>query len=246
MHEYTVVVRWPQATERIFLGDLFSLRKGTQIITVELWPKVETLTRYVTSIKAVGILNGKCTVRILYKRDENSGQALENDAWGISELIIDTDERTVIASWHDDRPNGEFDTPGRAKLIIERDNIEIKRSKVLRIDRMQSRLRNNLLVLDQCCVVSGETTKCVLEAAHIVEVKGNGGHAVGNGLLLRADLHRLFDERLLTIDSKGIIKFKGQAKSSPDYGDQKKEWRLPSAVLDRVRRRLMERNSSDA
>ena len=43
------------------------------------------------------------------------------------------------------------------------------------------------------CVITGERTEPVLEAAHIRRYSESGGHDLANGLLLRSDLHRLFD-----------------------------------------------------
>ncbi|MDA8197901.1 MAG: HNH endonuclease [Thermaerobacter sp.] len=43
------------------------------------------------------------------------------------------------------------------------------------------------------CAVTGERTLPALEAAHIQPYAAGGPHAVDNGLLLRSDLHRLFD-----------------------------------------------------
>jgi putative restriction endonuclease len=58
------------------------------------------------------------------------------------------------------------------------------------------------VVLDACgrrCAITGESTLPVLEAAHIRPYKENGPHEPGNGLLLRADFHKLFDQGLLTV-----------------------------------------------
>jgi len=49
------------------------------------------------------------------------------------------------------------------------------------------------------CAVSHEHSLPVLEAAHIRPYAGDGGHDVANGLLLRADIHRLFDAGYVTI-----------------------------------------------
>jgi len=49
------------------------------------------------------------------------------------------------------------------------------------------------------CVVTGEKTLPALEAAHILPVKDKGTHETSNGLLLRRDLHALFDQHYLTI-----------------------------------------------
>jgi putative restriction endonuclease len=49
------------------------------------------------------------------------------------------------------------------------------------------------------CAITGESTLPVLEAAHIHAYKAGGPHAVFNGLLLRADFHKLFDLNLVTV-----------------------------------------------
>lgn len=50
------------------------------------------------------------------------------------------------------------------------------------------------------CVVTGERVLPALEAAHIVPYAQGGTHTLENGLLLRSDLHRLFDQGYLTVD----------------------------------------------
>ena len=47
------------------------------------------------------------------------------------------------------------------------------------------------------CAMTGESTLLALEAAHIVPYAEEGAHDVRNGLLLRADFHRLFDAGLV-------------------------------------------------
>lgn len=49
------------------------------------------------------------------------------------------------------------------------------------------------------CVVTGERTLPVLQAAHIKPVSRSGPNRLDNGLLLRADLHILLDKGLLTV-----------------------------------------------
>jgi putative restriction endonuclease len=50
------------------------------------------------------------------------------------------------------------------------------------------------------CAVTRERTLPVLEAAHIVPYARGGMHDVENGLLLRSDLHTLFDRGYVTVD----------------------------------------------
>jgi hypothetical protein len=50
------------------------------------------------------------------------------------------------------------------------------------------------------CAISGSDVKQALEAAHIIPYDGKKTNNTSNGLLLRADLHTLFDLKLITID----------------------------------------------
>jgi putative restriction endonuclease len=49
------------------------------------------------------------------------------------------------------------------------------------------------------CAITAESTLLALEAAHIVPYAEEGAHDVRNGLLLRADFHRLFDAGLVSV-----------------------------------------------
>jgi putative restriction endonuclease len=50
--------------------------------------------------------------------------------------------------------------------------------------------------------IAGERTLPVLEAAHIKPYSLVKRHELSNGILMRSDLHRLFDEGYLTVDPK--------------------------------------------
>ncbi len=50
------------------------------------------------------------------------------------------------------------------------------------------------------CALTGERTLPVLQAAHIKPFAESGPHEVRNGLLLRSDLHILFDRGYITVD----------------------------------------------
>ena len=53
------------------------------------------------------------------------------------------------------------------------------------------------------CAVTGERTLPILDAAHIQPYSEGGEHNVTNGLLLRTDIHRLFDLGYVTVSSGG-------------------------------------------
>lgn len=50
------------------------------------------------------------------------------------------------------------------------------------------------------CAITGERTVPVLQAAHIKSFASDGPNAVNNGILLRSDLHALFDSGYITVE----------------------------------------------
>lgn len=67
--------------------------------------------------------------------------------------------------------------------------------------RGQGDFRQRLLsAYGSTCVISGCDAVAVLEAAHITPYATEHDYSLSNGLLLRADLHTLFDLHLLSID----------------------------------------------
>jgi len=73
--------------------------------------------------------------------------------------------------------------------------------QAIRQRRGQPKFRQALLQLyGGKCAVTGHGPKDVLEAAHIQPHSEEGRNSVDNGLLLRADIHTLFDLHLMSIN----------------------------------------------
>ena len=92
--------------------------------------------------------------------------------------------------------NGEepCDGPGWKFEEISVGLTDRRRGIIWAIQRgQQGEFRKQLLVMDRCCAVTGETCESALEAAHIVPAHEGGPEHPSNGILLRADIHRLFD-----------------------------------------------------
>lgn len=64
------------------------------------------------------------------------------------------------------------------------------------------------------CAVTGEKTLPVLEAAHIKPVASGGEHRIENGLLLRSDLHTLFDLGYATVTPTGEFRVSPKLKET--------------------------------
>ncbi|TQP79949.1 HNH endonuclease [Vibrio cholerae] len=65
----------------------------------------------------------------------------------------------------------------------------------------QSEFRSTVLEAYGACAITGSKLPQVLEAAHIVPFSGRND-TLKNGILLRADIHKLFDSFLLSINPK--------------------------------------------
>jgi putative restriction endonuclease len=68
------------------------------------------------------------------------------------------------------------------------------------------------------CAISGERTLPVLEAAHIMPYDHTGPHMISNGLLLRADIHKLFDKGYLTVTNQYKIEVSHRIRSEFENG----------------------------
>jgi hypothetical protein len=74
-----------------------------------------------------------------------------------------------------------------------------------RVRRGQSRFRKALLTLyNSQCAFTGVTEEKVLEACHVLSHAETGNNQLDNGLILRADIHTLFDLRLATVANDGV------------------------------------------
>ena len=75
------------------------------------------------------------------------------------------------------------------------------RKTVVRVRIGQAKFRAALLEsFGPICAFTGPTHQIALEAAHLYSYAQSGEHVVGGGLLLRRDLHRLFDAGLIGVD----------------------------------------------
>ncbi len=68
------------------------------------------------------------------------------------------------------------------------------------------------------CAITGERTLPVLEAAHIMPHASGGPNDVRNGLLLRSDLHLLFDGGYVTIDQDHRVRVSSRIREAFQNG----------------------------
>ncbi|MFL9951126.1 HNH endonuclease [Paraburkholderia agricolaris] len=83
---------------------------------------------------------------------------------------------------------------------------EEKQLVAIRTRRGQADFRHRLhCAYGAVCAIRGSTVEPLLEAAHIVPHALETNYATSNGLLLRADIHTLFDLHLIAVDADGCV-----------------------------------------
>ena len=97
---------------------------------------------------------------------------------------------------------------------------------------------------DRACAITNEHSLPALEAAHIRSFAREGPHEVANGILLRADLHRLFDKGYVTVTSDHRLEVSRRLKA--DYSNGRSYYplngqvlRLPSSPKDQPAREFL-------
>jgi len=95
------------------------------------------------------------------------------------------------------------------------------------------------------CAISGTHIPPVLQAAHIRPVTKGGEHRLDNGLLLRSDIHTLFDRGYLGVDPSHCLHVSPRLRADFSNGDQfyakaGQVIELPERRLDRPSREFLE------
>jgi len=101
-------------------------------------------------------------------------------------------------------PTGDEGDAGPNSQDFDPDNVNDtrrRRTGMLVSRHGQALFRRSLLVAYRgTCAVSGSTVEHVLQAAHIRAYSGHETDVISNGLLLRVDVHTLFDKGLIWVD----------------------------------------------
>lgn len=143
----------------------------------------------------------------------------------------------------EDSKDVTFDSKKNTKSLSFKQHYFIEREKrsTEQYIRDQSAFRNNLLNIEPKCAITGITAKNALQAAHIVAVKDGGFEYINNGLLLRADLHLLFDNELLTIDNDGVVHIDKNEINDEEYLNLNGK-KISDSNLQRIRENLEKAN----
>jgi hypothetical protein len=91
-----------------------------------------------------------------------------------------------------------------SEALEENDEDDFKLGKY-KIRKGQSKFKKLLVRNRGGCMVTGIKTINALDASHIIPHALSTNYSLDNGLLLRKDIHKLYDDKLLGIDLKGVV-----------------------------------------
>ena len=119
-------------------------------------------------------------------------------------------------------------------------------SQIVRRQGQSSFRRELLRAYEATCCMTETTDVAVLDAAHITPYSGRSTSTVQNGLLLRTDLHTLFDLGLIGIEPVTLSIHVHQSIKEPAYRAlHGKSLKLPSSKLDCPGVEYLERRWAD-
>ena len=128
----------------------------------------------------------------------------------------------------------------KSQLVLEPDTPAYGNSILQKVRLGQGAFR--VLVTDSYnrrCSITGEKTLPVLEAAHIKPYAESGPHFISNGILLRSDMHKLFDTGYLTITKDLVVEVSNRIKEEYHNGKEYYQYHgksllyLPSREIDK-------------
>lgn len=174
---------------------------------------------------------------VLKKEDSNTGNRF-GEKYYLNSIDIDN----VKEMLNDDGYSIPVSVGIEPTVPVHYAPITIRTRKLVEITTRpnQAKFRRALISnFDGKCLISGEVVNDVLIACHIHEVKDGGSDHSDNGVVLRADLHILFDKNKLRISQNGDIVFSPDIAQGSSYHGLPIKVDLPKSVnLDLIRRRF--------
>jgi len=198
-----IVINWLNSTEYIAFDPRSNINEISILETIEYWPESKNYIRYTPTVN----LNKKGSqlfIQIEYLQTDNPDLPADDTDWGKSEIVIDLSTLKAKATWSSyGSPDGNG--PGKVKVSCEEARGDRTTTLSKRVVRQQGPFRLALLCIDKKCAITGETMPEVLEAAHIKPSSDGGRETIDNGILLRSDIHKLFDSQCFSIATNGSL-----------------------------------------
>lgn len=245
--EVLITVTWKRSVEHIVL-DFSVLKAGDVLETVESWKDGSGEVTYEVICSDVGVSDrGERIVTLTYDAGLGNNSLLAQDdpslQWGQTTITVDAElvcERATFTAIDGAVATGTCKS--RSTSLYQ--DLSLGVANVL-LRPGQAAVRRFLLRTFQKCAISNEPSEAVLEVAHIIRHADGGVAQASNAILLRADLHKLYDAGLIAIDPDGVIDLCGIPEES-EYRKEVARWnpRLRDDVLAQVRAALQLRSEA--
>jgi len=241
MRNVTLSIYWRSSTETIELDLDTPPSQGHTLTTFESWTDAEAPVVYRPEVRTSAIVDGTLQLILHY-------EPVGDLDYGTSEIFIPADLNQARAYWtSEDDPAGSSGAARKCRIEMVEEERDVELGTSVRILRPgQAALRAHLLRIDNACALSGASIEAMLDVAHIVHVRDKGPDIAKNAILLRADLHRLFDAGFFTLDEEtGRVKVKKPVRTALNksgYGWLNPDLALDGEILKRVRISLQRRN----
>ena len=200
-----IVVKWREIdpsipdeyADSIDPGNLQKLKDGR--IETQSWEKDEKgkLRPYIFRADLKIDHGNPATIRLTYPKKYNK-------------KLVDKEE-IVLGTFTFKVKDGEFHGTGEWVSEGKTKKLPVKWTDTLKYHRslvrpQQAGFRAAVTkAYESRCAITGCGTEEALEAAHVVPVSEGGGYTPENGILLRRDIHRLFDLDLVAINPEGLV-----------------------------------------
>ncbi len=182
--------------------------------------------------------NGDTELTIQHNKDSNTHISPDATSWGESSIIIKHGDTQGTLDWKDISAPENSGPRNWAIHAIEL-NEDPEYEHIKRLKRAQKEFKNTLLEWDSpICSISHESTPATVQAAHIIAKKDRGPDIPANGILLRADIHQLYDADLFKIDPAGNVVEVDVDNLSDDYSKILLGAKLEPSTLNRVKKCL--------
>lgn len=204
------------------------------------------------------LLNQKYNQHSTVRMMPETGDRSQGGGWLIRNLDIDRDVLLKATSGKKDEEqsseellvlNSSNKRSSLSGLEEKEDNnvtagkcVDEKTYVVIANRRGQPKFRESLLAaFNGRCFISGSSVKGVLKAAHIIPYAEDKDYKFTNGLLLRADLHTLYDINLIGVDGDGTVHLSEDLNGSEyaEYAGQKiSDHELPKELRNNLQQRF--------
>lgn len=222
-----ITTTWERSIEHIALV-LSAVQAGDTLETVESNKNGTDEVTYVVTCEKLHVAeNGDHVLTLRYDRDLGKNALLAQEdptlQWGHTTLTVGANQTWARAEFVTDEPDGSAFV-GECKVLSSSlfQGLSIGVANLL-LRPGQPKLRKSLLSKHKKCAISNESFDVALEVAHIIGHADAGAATEFNAILLRADLHKLYDAGVIVIAADGSIDV-SRIPTNSKYSEEVPSW----------------------